>query len=230
MDPDILLIDEALSVGDVQFQKKCITRMEEHQSRGVTIFFVSHAVEQIKRFCEKAIWIDGGQIRQIGPSALVADRYYDFLHMDREEKAAQESSFITPKGTPARILDFRFESTPQKTFDHLEVTLEYEVLEEQVDKILAGVAIYDRERRYIFGANTHLDGLSIPDRRGVHRVRYKIPSLPLLPGTYSLDAGIFTNKGIETLDYRIKALSFEVRSDYFSEGLVHLEHEWIVNG
>ena len=74
-DPDILIIDEALSVGDEAFQKKCIARMNEFLQRGVTVFYVTHSLDTIHTLCPHAIWLDGGQIRCAGPTDEVIDTY-----------------------------------------------------------------------------------------------------------------------------------------------------------
>lgn len=68
LDPEILLIDEILAVGDAEFQKKCLKRMEEFKSRGVTIVFVSHSQEQVKRICDKVLWIENHRVKAIGNS------------------------------------------------------------------------------------------------------------------------------------------------------------------
>jgi len=73
--PDILLIDEVLSVGDASFQEKCIHRMNSFRDQGTTIVFVSHALETVKSFCERAAWLDQGTLQAIGPSDAVAQEY-----------------------------------------------------------------------------------------------------------------------------------------------------------
>jgi ABC-type polysaccharide/polyol phosphate transport system ATPase subunit len=77
--PDILLVDEVLSVGDTSFQEKCLARMFAFQEQGTTIIIVSHSMATVEAFCEKALWIDQGQAKFIGPVSEVIDRY---LHMD----------------------------------------------------------------------------------------------------------------------------------------------------
>jgi len=72
---DVLLIDEVLSVGDAQFQEKCIQRMRSFQEQGTTIVFVSHSMARIKEYCQRAIWLDGGVIVADGDSASVAEKY-----------------------------------------------------------------------------------------------------------------------------------------------------------
>ena len=79
VNPDILIVDEALAVGDTRFQIKCIEKMKALKEQGTTVLFVSHATEQIKRFCNKAIWIKDGIIEAQGESSEIADLYEDFM-------------------------------------------------------------------------------------------------------------------------------------------------------
>lgn len=76
--PDILLIDEVLSVGDLAFQEKCIQRMNSFRDQGTTIIFVSHDMGTIRNFCERAVWLDQGKIRVIGNTAVVTEKYLEF--------------------------------------------------------------------------------------------------------------------------------------------------------
>lgn len=75
LDPDILLIDEILAVGDINFQKKCLDKMQEFRQNGVTMVFVSHAIEQVKEICDRAMWIDNHRIRLIGDARSVCEEY-----------------------------------------------------------------------------------------------------------------------------------------------------------
>jgi ABC-type polysaccharide/polyol phosphate transport system ATPase subunit len=75
VDPDVLLLDEVLSVGDVEFQRKCMERMTRFREQGVTFVFVSHALETVAQLCERVVWIDGGRIRADGPAAGVLDAF-----------------------------------------------------------------------------------------------------------------------------------------------------------
>lgn len=78
-DPDILIIDEALSVGDSTFSEKSLKKMHEFREKGKTIFFVSHAAGQVKKFCDKAMWIHYGEIKQFGNSEEISSNYYQFV-------------------------------------------------------------------------------------------------------------------------------------------------------
>src|SRR5205823_4213248 len=75
LEPEILLVDEVLAVGDLEFQKKCLGKMQEVSKSGRTIVFVSHQMNQIRRLCERAIWIDAGQIHKAGPANEIVGAY-----------------------------------------------------------------------------------------------------------------------------------------------------------
>lgn len=230
VEPDILIVDEVLSVGDARFQTKSIKKMESIKKNGTTILFVSHAIEQVKRFCQKAIWINDGKIKQIGEQSTVGDMYTDSLHLESLENSTNEQkNFIksnTNSSTQAKISSFKLEKKELKVFEKLSVNIEYEVFEDELYDLLIGVAIYDAERNYIFGPNTYLDKYDISSKKGFYKIKYEIPKIPLTAGTYFLDVGIFVNKGIVNLDYHQNIESFIIKSDYFTEGRVFIEHNW----
>ena len=85
VNPDILIIDEVLAVGDSRFQTKCIDKLKELKASGTTILFVSHAAEQVKRFCNRAIWIKDGVVEADGESSRVADMYENFMLYGKHE-------------------------------------------------------------------------------------------------------------------------------------------------
>ncbi|MCO7175891.1 teichoic acids export ABC transporter ATP-binding subunit TagH [Sporolactobacillus kofuensis] len=92
IDPDILVIDEALSVGDQTFADKCLDKMNEFKEKGKTIFFISHSISQMKKFCEKALWIQYGHVEQYGLMEEVMPEYEKFIKaykkMTKQEKKA----------------------------------------------------------------------------------------------------------------------------------------------
>jgi ABC-type polysaccharide/polyol phosphate transport system ATPase subunit len=79
VEPDILIIDEVLAVGDESFQEKCLARMAEFRAKGTTILFVSHALDSVQAICERAIWIEGGLLRQTGTVDDVIDAYHTYV-------------------------------------------------------------------------------------------------------------------------------------------------------
>lgn len=250
VEPDILIVDEALAVGDTRFQMKCIEKMKSLKKMGTTILFVSHATEQIKRFCNKAIWIKDGKIKAQGESSQIADLYEDFMKYGEvdnkkdvrieekevkvEEKAEEieedNGEFKLPKNedTLASIGELKLNKDKFKTFDELELEVTYDIYKDNIESFLLGVAIYTPNREYIFGPNTYLEKVKIPTTFGRHKVIYRIPRLTLLGGTYTLDVGIFTDESIVNLDYKTQACTFVVANKYISEGKFYIDHEWKV--
>ncbi|WP_026885125.1 ABC transporter ATP-binding protein [Clostridium beijerinckii] len=248
VEPDILIVDEALSVGDTRFQIKCIEKMKNLKEIGTTILFVSHATEQIKRFCTRGVWINKGKIIDIGEASDVVDRYEAFMlqgedfkiEVNKDENIInQEEKLINEKGEDpeiirpssdvlARITKVACNKSKFKTFDRVEVLVEYEVYEQEIAEFLLGVALYTPNRDYIFGPNTHLDKISVPNKYGRHKVKYVIPSITLLSGQYNVDAGIFTNGGLVCIDYKMDADNFLITNEYFVEGKLFINHEWNV--
>ncbi len=102
-EPDILIVDETLSVGDVFFQEKCERRIQHFiESGDVTVLFVSHSMEQVERICQRAIWIEKGELRMDGPVRTVCSAYhdqfsFDFIDVDRNSKYAQDINWMVEK-------------------------------------------------------------------------------------------------------------------------------------
>lgn len=90
LDPDILIIDEALSVGDKGFAQKCLDKMNELKEQGKTIVFISHSLPQVRRFCDSAMWLEGGRLREFGDIETVCDNYAEYVEkyntMTKKEK------------------------------------------------------------------------------------------------------------------------------------------------
>lgn len=251
VDPDILIVDEALAVGDTRFQIKCINKMKSLKESGTTILFVSHATEQIKRFCNKAIWLKDGHIERAGESSEIVDIYEDFMKYgakdnvkdvrvqevasDKENKNKealinQNGEFRVPTDNDilASIAKVEISKDKLHTFDELEVTITYDIYKDNIDGFLVGAAIYTPEREYIFGPNTFLEKVKVPNTFGRHKLVYKIPSMPLLGGTYTIDVGIFTDESIVCLDYKQAICNFLITNKYISEGKYYIEHKWNV--
>lgn len=234
-EPDVLVIDEALSVGDLRFQMKCLERIEVLRARGATILFVSHSLEQVKRFCQSAIWMEDGRIKLFGEASFVADRFRDHEVLSASTGTAMAigpaADALGPQasGVPAAIQSVTVSADHAAPFDPLTIDISYTINDEALAGFLVGVAIKGLDGLHIFGPNTHLERVAVPFKRGSHRLSYHIPSLPLLSGTYRIDVGIFTDKGLVCLDYLADVARVTVASPYFSEGLVYITHEWTVH-
>lgn len=231
VEPDILIVDEALSVGDTRFQVKCIDKMRELQESGTTILFVTHAIEQIKRFCTRAIWIKNGELIEDGEASQVVDLYDNFMKYGEKkiEKVNNEDEFRLPENSDylAVIQKVSINKNMFKTFEKLEVEVTYDVYDKNMEDLQVGVAFYSLDRKiYVFGPNTNLDKVSVPQEQGRHIVTYVVPELMLMSGDYTVDVGIFNSGGIVNLDYKNNCEGFSVANEYFSEGMFYLKHEW----
>lgn len=243
VNPDILIVDEALSVGDTRFQLKCIEKMKELKDRGTTILFVSHATEQIKRFCSRTIWLKDGVVFQDGEASQIVDLYDNFMRfgesvlvLDNKDgfvcgnsDSMADDEKVYDENTLAYISKVSINKNIFHTFDELSVRVEYRIVDSEVDGFLLGVAIYSKDRKnYIFGPNTYLDKKELPGKNGKYVMTYRIPHLSLISGEYTIDVGLFNNEGIINLDYKMDVVRFAVSNQYFSEGMFYMEHDWDV--
>lgn len=231
VEPDILIVDEALSVGDTRFQVKCIDKMRELQESGTTILFVTHAIEQIKRFCTRAIWIKNGKIVEDGEASQVVDLYDNFMKYGERkiEKVDNDEEFKVPESSDylAVIQKVTINKNMFKSFEKLEVEITYDVYDEHMEDLQVGVAFYSLDRKiYVFGPNTNLDKFEVPQEPGRHVVKYIVPGITLISGDYTVDVGIFNSGGIVNLDYKNNCEKFSVANEYFSEGMFYIEHQW----
>ena len=248
VDPDILIVDEALAVGDAIFQLKCMDKFTEFVERGKTILFVTHDVNSVKRFCNRAIWLDRGKLIMDGNTDEVTDHYLDFLKSDlpMEEYLAQNAQMREDDPEEVfrkqdisgidmvQIHSLRMYDNLGREIDEIQhgqrVTLRvgYLVGDDRIQDPLLGVAIRRIDNEYICGLNTKLDNMTIPWKKGYNEFALTYTNFNLVGGEYYFDVGIFDQTGIVNLDYRARIINFFVKMDYIAEGVVVLQHEWSV--
>lgn len=209
VNPDILIIDEALAVGDIQFQLKCIEKMKEFKKQGKTIIFVSHDLYSIKNFCDQAIWMMDGQIHMRGDVHSVSNSYENFMktspsqHIEEEEiEENQQDDVLNINGI--EFYDTQF--SDKKRFNYgekLSIVVNY-TLKKNVEGIVGGIALYDSQDNYICGLNTKLDKYPLPSEPGDYQLVLNYEQMNLLPGSYFVDVGFFESSGIVRLDFKRK--------------------------
>jgi lipopolysaccharide transport system ATP-binding protein len=183
LEPEILLVDEVLAVGDAAFQKKCLGKMGDVARGGRTIIFVSHQMNQIRRLCERAIWIDSGQLRLDGPVDTVISAYEQASLLASPENQTEASSqqpiwfsgweVIQPRGSEPNIVSDGSAPVSIRVHVHSRQTVGH-------GKV--AVVIYDSRGFLISGWS--FDGLQLT--QGEHEVQLSFPALPLRPGAYSV--------------------------------------------
>lgn len=244
VDPDILIVDEALAVGDTRFQLKCMDKFLEFVEKGKTILFVSHDVNSIKRFCNRAIWLNQGMLIQDGNTDEVTDRYLDFLKSELtiEEylSTCNNAEIVEDEQQDWNINEIdivqinelhMFNSAGREINDiqhgeKIKLKVSYIVSDETMEAPLLGVAIRRIDNEYICGLNTKLDNVKIPWKKGYNEVILTYDCFNLIGGEYYFDVGIFDKTGIVNIDYKTKIKTFFVNMNYIAEGIVVLNHEW----
>ncbi len=230
VEPDILIIDEALSVGDLRFQLKCMEKFDEFRTAGKTIIFVSHDINAIKRFCTYTVWIKDGVVVEQGNTDVVTDRYLDYLKLLDSPK--EEIDNLGNKNDIAQITRVTIKNTNgiiDSNFmylDDITIDVEYEVFDEAISEPVLGVSINTLDNKNICGLNTLLDGVVIPWKKGVNKLTLCYQSVKLIGGTYSVDAAIFERNASVSFDYKHNARCFTIRTPYIAEGVYVMEHFW----
>ena len=180
LEPDILLVDEVLAVGDLEFQRKCLGKMQEVSKSGRTIVFVSHQMNQIRRLCERVLWVDAGRIRQSGPTGEVIAKY---------EAAMMQGAQSGQRDGASLFLGWQFAGGGNMLTDGLkETTLCFTVdSQNAIRRGHFGVHIYNDAS--VLAGSWGFDEVSLES--GLQQLRVTLPYLPLRPGTYTIVCSLF---------------------------------------
>jgi lipopolysaccharide transport system ATP-binding protein len=194
LEPEILLVDEVLAVGDINFQKKCLGKMGDVARAGRTVVLVSHQLNQIRRLCHRVVWIDDGGVRQDGPTHEVVSAYESAMARGNSNGHAKARA----ANSTGRFLKWEIVQTSGEphTLDVLgPVTLKF-VLEtsQPVRNGHHGIALFDADRQLIWAWSA--DNLKLDV--GQHDLCYTFPMLPLRPGPYSWQVSLYED--IEPVD------------------------------
>jgi lipopolysaccharide transport system ATP-binding protein len=191
LEPEILLVDEVLAVGDAAFQKKCLGKMGDVAHGGRTILFVSHQMNQIRRLCERVMWIDNGQVRECGSTAQVVSAY---------ESAVLSPGIVQPQRpdgarSKARFLAWEIVE-PRASHPHMlnsldPVTVKFTVeVNEPVQSGHHGIALFNMDRQLMWAWAK--DDVRL--KPGIHSFTYTFPMLPLRPGAYAWQVSLWEDK------------------------------------
>lgn len=244
IDPDILLVDEVLAVGDEAFQLKCLAKVKEFQEAGKTIVFVTHGADLVRQICDRAAVLDHGDMVCLDTPAIAIRDFREHLFKTGRPTEAlvvgDEDDPLVPGAAPAQ---------PQKTVRFTEVTLSHPDDEERrplqpgeplvievqyesdeaLDDLNFGIAFLDGEGRTLYGANTRRFGIRMDVRPGIGTVRWKVASVPLLDGAYQLRFAIQDQSEAIVYDWIDAMEGFEVLQTENVVGTVALdvavEHE-----
>ena len=236
VEPEILLVDEVLSVGDASFQMKCFERITEFRRQGRTIVIVSHSLDTVRTLCEDAVWLDQGQVRMVGRSEDVVSAYLGVVHTQVAEEldwSVTGNRFGSGEAeiTDLRILDAAGERTTGfRTGDGMRVQVDYSASADLGPTVSCGIAVFRSDSMlYVFGQNSREAGVQL-DLPGSGTLEYTIPDLPLLPGAYLITVALHDNprKVFDYHDRRYPFMVFQNPALPQDDGSVSVTSRWSI--
>ena len=237
VEPEIMVVDEILAVGDEAFQLKCYSWLERFQSGGGTVVLVSHNLGQVRSVCTRVAWIMNGTVRNIGPADESVDLYLEHVREgappdapltvvagsgDSKRAAVELGQVILrdKNGNPA---------TDIESGDSLTVEIAYRV-NRRVETPMFGIAVHRSDDLYVYGTNTHVDGFHLEPLERDGRIRFTYRNLELMKGVYRLTVAVFgsSDRGAQPIDQHWQRHNFRVVAGTEDEGVARLDHEWEV--
>lgn len=221
IEPEILLIDEVLAVGDEPFQRKCMDRIRLFQREGRTILFVTHGLDLVRQLCDRVLLLDGGNVLVDGKPAealrAFRDRFNLELEADEDEVGTRDIEIVRVK-----VLDttgtevVRFEPG-----DGLVIEIDY-FAKQPVEDPIFGIALLDHMDTIVFGVNTAGADAVVPTGEGPGCVRFSFENIPMVEGQYYVTVAVHS-RDHEVQYHRIERYtSFRVYSDQEVAGFVFM--------
>ncbi len=229
VDPDILVIDEVLAVGDQHFQKKCVDRLNAFREAGKTLVFCSHSMYLVRQLCERTLWLKGGKLEMLGLTIEVTDCYQDYqrkLDGDSDSggllPSAQKETFIGEVTLGGDCVDGRIDSNGR-----FEVSMKARLEPSATGNAHFGLRIRRNDGVWCYGITTQLDGEKLRRIEGnLYGIKFVVDRLPLLAGEYGVDVYLMDASGIHRFDGAPDAAFFRVRQHTKEVGVAHLPHHW----
>jgi len=237
-DPEILLVDEFLSVGDLSFQTKCLNRIAEMKEQGCAIVLVSHDVKQVERLCDRALWLKHGVVAACGEPAVVAGQYTTEMQLQSQQRTPQRPSQRTRLGTELRVNENRFGSqeveitdvrlqpaSPLISGNPLCIEIDY-LAAQSLDSAIFSVGISQEDGTSCLDVNTAEMAIPIRPEEGKKTIRLWCDRLDLSTGKYFVNVGIFNESWSYAYDYHWHAYPLMVVSDVHSKGVMAPPIRW----
>jgi lipopolysaccharide transport system ATP-binding protein len=231
VEPDVLVIDEVLAVGDQYFQKKCVDRIQAMRRAGKTLLFCSHNLYLVRELCDRALWLRNGRVEADGETAGVEDAYASYVRRKMAPAGPGPGVGAGPD-SPARITEVCLVGEGDRAKRHF---LTGESLGVRVRFVTAtpelpvnvGVHIVRNDNVECFATSTHFSKVE-PTRRGRDgATMLHFPALPLLSGTYQVSVALLDEHGLHPYDLRWHDQEFTVTNPGRESGFSYLPHEWV---
>jgi len=221
VDPEILLIDEVLAVGDEPFQRRCMTRIKQFQQQGRTMILVSHGIDTVRQLCDRVIMLESGEVMADGKPQETLRAY-----RERYEPQVQDQPDVRGNGqlTIDRMVVTDGNGQPRDRFgsgDRLGVVLEIDAVE-PVDDPVVGVAIYNHLDQLMYGTNTALRNVDLGRVQGRRRLRIDFGPIPMVEGQYFVTLAAHSRDELTQYHWLERQLSFKVFNAGGEAGVLHL--------
>lgn len=205
VDPDVLLVDEVLAVGDEVFQKKCLDRVAEFQREGRTILFVTHGADLVRQICNRAIVLDHGNMVADGPPGESIRIFREHLHGHLVNDIVPDAQHHRDERIHITDVVVDHSGRPDRTFlyagEQLSISVSFEASVPVNDAVFE-LQIYDGNGRVVYGADTDTLNLHLPPLMGTGAVTFTIDSVPLLDGAYPVSISLKDREHGRLLDWR----------------------------
>lgn len=230
VDPDVLLIDEVLAVGDEAFQRKCNEKFADLRTQGKTIVLVSHGLAGVQNLCDRVAWFEHGRLVKIGEPREVIEAYVGNVQVDHEVNEAGHNRWGTGEGRISKVelLDHAGRPTTRvRTGEPATIRLHYE-MSEPIERPVFGLAFYTLEGFLVSGPNSREAGCVPEKLAGNGQVDIRFDPLRLLPRTYDLHVNLCDYSLAHPYDYTQNVLRFDVERGPIREwaGVVSLAGRW----
>jgi ABC-type polysaccharide/polyol phosphate transport system ATPase subunit len=233
-DPQILIVDEILAVGDADFQRKCMNRFHELRQSGCTILLVSHDSFQVKSICQRALYLSKGRGVMFGDAAPVVDRYIEDMQSQQSARNGEDANPDENNGQFFRITrvaledDTGREVTEIQCGETIRLRFGYEALSPKIpEKISFVFNLYRQDDFYVCGATTVMEKIPPLRSKRAGEVSIRFPDFALTAGTYLWRVAINDEHGMAVLAQARYVCRFRVLDQFRSVGLIDLKREWI---
>jgi lipopolysaccharide transport system ATP-binding protein len=244
LEPDALLLDEVIAVGDLRFQEKCLQYVRDRCERGAGVLFASHSLDQVARECDRAVWLEAGGIRAIGDASAVVAEYREAMHSETRDRTP------APYGATG-ALELR-----RNRFGSQEATIEDVVLRDGAGRPVASLAsggalevgfrvrtppgrpvrapiagvtiVRAADGTVCYDTNTANGGVALGDVAGERLVTLALDRLDLVPGDYFVDLGVYEGDWRYAYDFHWHVYPLTVLGDSSDGGVFRPPHRWTV--
>ena len=210
VEPEIILIDEVLAVGDEAFQARCIDKVRSFQRDGRTIVFVTHALDQVRHLCDHAVMLDHGRIHTTGsPDDVVREMRLTILHHDLEFAREEGSKEVEIVGVEL-LRDGRPVAEAVPSGETVTIQVDVRAIDPVEDPVVS-FALHDATNSFVFGYDTATSGLALGTLHGTRRIRFELGPIPVTGGKYWLTLGVHSRDNARVYHVQDERYSFDVQ-------------------